>query len=257
MKNIFRYFLLFAVLLAVADVQAQTPDSLIMHGKKLIAEALNKWEIAEMQKARAHFERLLAGKKHEALVRYYLGYCDYRLVIFHQQKKNNEMMKKHLDEAINHLEAAVKLNNKSAEAYALLASCYGQKVGLSPMLGMTLGPKSGMTMQSAQQLAPNNPRVILLDAIGTYYKPAMFGGSKDAGLAGFKRAAEFFDKEKITDPLQPDWGHEEAYAWIGVAYLDKNDKAAARAAFERALEIAPDYGWVKHQLYPKAAESKM
>jgi tetratricopeptide (TPR) repeat protein len=252
-----RFSFLILLLLLAVNVRAQSVDSLIVHGKKLVAEALNKWEVAEMQKARAHFERLLAGKKHEALLRYYLGYCDYRLVIFHQQKKNTEMMKKHLDEAINQLEAAVKLNNKFAEAYALLASCYGQKIGLAPMLGMTLGPKSGMTMQSAQQLEPNNPRVILLDAIGNYYKPAMFGGSKDGALAGFKRAAEFFDKEKITDPLQPDWGHEEAYAWIGVAYLDKNDKAAARAAFERALEIAPEYGWVKHQLYPKVVESKM
>jgi tetratricopeptide (TPR) repeat protein len=260
MQNILRYFLLFAALLAVAGVQAQTPDSLIVQGKKLIAQALDKWDAAEMQKARAHFERLLAGKKHEALLRYYLGYCDYRLVIFHQQKKNTEMMKKHLDEAINHLETAVKLNNKSAEAYALLASCYGQKAGLAPMLGMTLGPKSGMTMQAAQQLAPNNPRVVLLDAIGTYYKPAMFGGSKEAALAGFKRAAELFDKEKISDPLQPDWGRPEAHAWIGVAYLDKNDNANARAALERALEIAPEYGWVKYQLYPKvveAQESKM
>jgi tetratricopeptide (TPR) repeat protein len=169
----FSRFAFLAVLMFFAvNLQAQAVDSLIVQGKKLIAEALNKWDAAKMQKARAHFERLLAGKKHEALLRYYLGYCDYRLVIFHQQKKNAEMMKKHLDEAINHLEAAVKLNNKSA------------------------------------------------------------------------------------DFLQPAWGHEEAYAWIGVAYLDKNDKAAARAAFERALAIAPAYGWVKYQLYPKVVEAK-
>jgi len=42
-------------------------------------------------------------------------------------------MKKHLDEAVNHLEAAVKLNNKFAEAYALLSSCYGQKISMAPI----------------------------------------------------------------------------------------------------------------------------
>lgn len=255
--HVLRNSFLACLLIAGAGAYAQAPDSLIVQGKNQIAEALNKWDATEMQKARAHFERLLAGKKHEALVHYYIGYCDYRLTIFYQQAKNQEMMKQHLEAASTHLEAAVKSNNKFAEAYALLSSCYGQKIGMAPMLGMTLGPKSGMTMQSALQLAPNNPRVILLDAIGTYYKPAMFGGDKDKALAGFKRAAELFDKEKTTDPLQPDWGHAEAYAWIGVAYLDKKNAAAARTAFERALAIAPEYGWVKYQLYPRTADSKM
>jgi tetratricopeptide (TPR) repeat protein len=253
LRNIALFFLLFFA----SSAQAQSPDSLIVAGKKLIASALNKWDEMELQKARSHFERLLAAKEREALVRYYLGYCDYRLIIFYQQKQNQELMKKHLDAAISHLESATKLNNKFAEAYALLSSCYGQKISLAPMLGMTLGPRAGMAMQSALTLAPDNPRVILLDAIGTYYKPPMFGGSKETARAGFKRAAELFDQEKIDDALQPDWGHAEAYAWLGVAYLDKSDKAAAAAAFDRALAIAPEYGWVKYQLYPKVADYKM
>jgi tetratricopeptide (TPR) repeat protein len=257
MTHVLRNSLLACLLITSAGAHSQTPDSLIVQGKNQIATAVNKWDAAEMQKARAYFERLLAGKKHEALLHYYSGYCDYRLAIFYQQAKNQEMIKQHLEAAITHLEAAVKLNNKFADAYALLSSCYGQKISMAPMLGMTLGPKSGMTMQSALQLAPDNPRVILLDAIGTFYKPAMFGGDKDKALAGFKRAAELFDKEKNADPLQPDWGHAEAYAWIGVAYLDKKDAAAARTAFERALAIAPEYGWVKHQLYPRVVDSKM
>lgn len=79
--------------------------------------------------------------------------------------------------------------------------------------------------------------MIPLDTIGTYDKPAMFGIEEDKALARFKRAAELFDKEKSTDPSQPDWGHAEAHAWIGVAYLDKNDIGAARPALGRALAL--------------------
>ncbi len=50
-------------------------------------------------------------------------------------------------------------------------------------------------MQSAQQMEPNNPRVILLDAMGNSYNPAMFGGSKEKALIGFKHATEFFAQE--------------------------------------------------------------
>ena len=257
MLNLLRNFLSAIVLLLVVNVYAQSADSLIIQGKKLINDGCNQWDAAVMQKARAQFERLLADKKREALVRYYLGYCDYRLATFYQQQTNKDMVGKHLEAAITHLEAAIKSNNKFAEAYALLSSCYGQKISLAPMLGMTLGPRAGMTMQSSLQMEPNNPRVILLDAIGNYYKPAMFGGSKENALAGFKRAAELFAQQQINDPLQPDWGHAEAYAWIGVAYLDKNDNANARGALEKALVMAPDYGWVKNYLYPKITGTKL
>lgn len=50
-------------------------------------------------------------------------------------------------------------------------------------------------MQSAQQMEPNNLRVILLDAMGNSYNPAMFGGSKEKALSGFNRATEFFAQE--------------------------------------------------------------
>jgi len=256
MLNILRNSLPAVMLLLAINSGAQTVDSLIIQGKKLINDGCNQWEATLMQKARAQFERLRTDKKHEALVRYYIGYCNYRLATFHQQNPNKDMVSKHLEEAITQLEATVRLNNKFAEAYALLSSCYGQKIGLAPMLGMTLGPRAGMTMQSALQLEPNNPRVILLDAIGNYYKPPMFGGSKESALAGFKHAAELFEKEQLQDPLLPDWGKPEAYAWIGVAYLDKNDHANARAALEKALALVPDYGWVKNHLYPKTIEAK-
>lgn len=256
MRKLQLYFSCIILASTITAVEAQPVDSLIMQGKQLIDAGCNHWEAALMQKARAHFERLRADKKHEALVRYYLGYCDYRLATFYQQNQNQDLLGKHLDEAIAHLEEATKLNNKFADAYALLSSCYGQKIGLAPMLGMALGPRASLAMQSALKLAPNNPRTILLDAIGTYYKPPMFGGSKETALAGFKRAAELFDQEQNPDPLQPDWGRPEAYAWIGVAYLDKNDNARARVALERALALAPDYGWVKNYLYPKAVATK-
>jgi len=168
MLNLLRNSLLAVTLLLAVNAGAQSVDSLIIQGKKLINDGCTQWDATVMQKARAQFERLLTDKKREALVRYYLGYCDYRLATFYQQQTNKEMVSKHLEAAITHLEAAL------------------------------------------------------------------------------------FEKEQLQNPLVPDWGKPEVYAWIGVAYLDKNDHANARTALDRALAIAPDYGWVKNYLYPKA-----
>ncbi len=236
------------------SVHAQSPDELIHKGKAMIESALKQSEPTELFNARAHFERLLTAKQHETLAHYYLAYCDYRYVTAYAQRENSgkDQSEKYLDDAITHLEVAIKANDKFAEAHALLASCYGQKIGKNSMLGMMLGPKSGASMYTALKLEPENPRILMLDAISKYFTPAMFGGDKDLALAGFKRSAEIFEKQTKTSAIQPDWGHAEAYAWIGLAYLDQNKKTEAKPALERALAIDPDFGWVKQVLYPRA-----
>ena len=70
-------------------------------------------------------------------------------------------------------------------------------------------------------------------------------------MKGFRRAAELFSREKPADPLEPSWGHSEAFAWLGLAYLDRNEKEPAGAAFQKALQINPDFGWVKYVLLPE------
>lgn len=68
-----------------------------------------------------------------------------------------------------------------------------------------------------------------------------------------KKAAELFDRWKETNPLQPSWGKEVVYAWIGIAHLKRNETILAKRAFEKALEINPEYGWVKNVWLPKVA----
>ena len=67
-------------------------------------------------------------------------------------------------------------------------------------------------------------------------------------MQGFRRATELFAREIPADPIQPEWGHSQAYAWLGIAQVDRGEKELARAAFERALEINPEFGWVKNGL---------
>jgi len=79
----------------------------------------------------------------------------------------------------------------------------------------------------------------------------LFGGGKEKGFEALKKAAELFDRWRTSDSLQPDWGREQVYAWIGLVHLDRNETILAWKAFEKALEINPDYGWVKYVLMKK------
>ena len=228
---------------------AQSGDSLIVSGRQMLQAGESANDLDSMYAARATFERALADTGLVAWGHYYIALADYRIagLLEGESKDPSE----HLNAAVEHLKKATELNPQAAEAYSLLSSVYGWQIGLSPMKSMLLGPRVGKAAQKAKQLAPDNPRVVLSAAISDFNTPKMFGGNKEKGLQGFQRAAELFAQEEPTDPIQPVWGHREAYAWIGIAYQDRGELESARAAFEKALEVDPDFGWVKYVLLPE------
>lgn len=180
---------------------------------------------------------------------YYRGYSNYRLYssipgISEEQKE------KYLDKAIEMFEEAVEVDPEFAEAQAMLGSCYGQKAD-GIFSGMKYGPKSDETMKRAKKMAPDNPRVVMLDAVGTLFKPSMFGGSIEGAIKGFRRAIEVFDNWQPPNAFAPRWGSAEVYAWLGQAYAMDNQYEKAREAYQKALEVKPGYPWVKNVLLPE------
>jgi tetratricopeptide (TPR) repeat protein len=83
-----------------------------------------------------------------------------------------------------------------------------------------------------------------------YNTPAFFGGSKEEAIINYKHAIILYKKDVSVDSLKIDWGCAETYAWLGVALKDLGKTDEAKDAFNKALEIAPDYGWVKYVLLP-------
>ena len=232
--------------------QPQSTAQGISQAKRLIQQGSNTASRDKFEQAQNILAPFASAGDHQELAEYYLGYIDYQMaVVVHRMDK--EKAPAYLDSAVTHLENAIKKDDSLAEAHALLSSCYGMQISFSPMSGIWRGPKSGSEMGKAKTLSPENPRVALLGAIGTYNTPAMFGGGKEEGFEALKKAAELFDRWKTSDSLQPDWGKEQVYAWIGLAHLDRNETILARKAFEKALEIDPDYGWVKYVLMKRVA----
>jgi tetratricopeptide (TPR) repeat protein len=241
---------LFAILIPVI-LSAQSEaliDSFIVKGKQQLHHALNTWKEQDLLSARAFFERLQTDPTYSWLIHYYIALADYRIVSFYFSQQNQEQAKKYIDDGIEHLQSCLEMKDDFAEAYSLLSSLYGNKIGTDPQLGMTLGPKSGVMMAKAMKLEPQNPRTQLIAAWSAYFTPKMWGGGKDKAKEHYEQAIAFFDSFKVTDPLLPDWGHDEAYAWLGMAQMEAEEFEAAKTNFNKALEINPEYGWVKYVL---------
>jgi tetratricopeptide (TPR) repeat protein len=200
--------------------------------------------------ARARLESWVASAPpaRRALVHYAFAYASWRLSFMPKtERRERETL---YEEALDHLLEAVRIQPRWAESQALLASIYGAQIGLSPMRGMTLGPRAGNHMGEALELAPQNPRVALQQGISHFHTPSMWGGGLDKAEVELRRAIALFATEPADRPW-PNWGRFDAHAWLGQALAKKGDREGARREYEAALRIAPHSGWVTHVLLPK------
>lgn len=134
----------------------------------------------------------------------------------------------------------------ASTANALLAAFNGMSIGLSPMKGMFLGPKSDKQVNKSLELDPNNAIGWLQKASSQYNTPRMFGGSVKKSIESFKTSIVYFEE----DASKPQWMKMEAMVWLGQAYHDLGDYQQAYDTYKAILEIAPGYKWVDQTLLP-------
>ncbi|MCE2438748.1 MAG: tetratricopeptide repeat protein [Candidatus Latescibacteria bacterium] len=244
-------------------MQFESPDPVrsdvnpLIEGRRLLKKGVSQNDLDAMYSARAIFERALTDTVHSVWGHYYVGLADYRIanVLLAQGEKSEADASEHLRKAVKHLQIAKRavdnreeINEIAAEVCALLSNVYGRQISLSPIKGIYLGPKAKSVLGRAEQLAHANPRVVLSSAMSYLMTPRLVGGNKAKAMAGFRHAANLFAREKPVDPIRPVWGHSDTYIWMGVAYLERRDRDAAREAFKKALEIDPDSRWAREML---------
>jgi tetratricopeptide (TPR) repeat protein len=189
--------------------------------------------------------RPLGGSPERA---YTLAYINSRLAPILPDSRRGER-KALLEEAAEALRQTVRADPRDAEARALLGAVYGAQIALSPWKGLTLGPRVSAELDKAERLAPANPRVALQRGITLLFVPAVFGGGPDPAYRELKRAEGLFAREG-EDKAWPNWGRVDVQVWLGRALEQKGDRDGARAAYRRALALAPDHAQVRDDLLP-------
>ena len=170
---------------------------------------------------------------------YRSAYLAYSLAVANMER-DAAAAKADLDQGIDVLEALVEIDPSSVEGWALLANCYGLKIGLSPLMAAFVGPKAGDAMEEAIGLAPDNPRVALVKGIALYQTPRIFGGDREAAIEWLSRAIEAYGVSPGGDIA---WGYPDAYVWRALGYYHFEDTGRALADLDAALAIAPDHVW--------------
>lgn len=231
-------------------------DKMITDGKAQIQNAVDTWDVAELISTRGYFERLLGLGKSAALIHYYIAYTDYRIVTYYFTSEDLEGSQKYIDDSISHLELAIELDDHFAEAHILLSTMYGNKIAVKPIMGMTLGMKTGSHANKAVKLSPNNPRVAFLSGSNAYYTPKIFGGSKERALKHFNEALTCFSEFKPASHIDPDWGLEDTHLYLGLVNKDLGNTAEALRHLNTCLELKPYHGWAMALKAELTQESK-
>lgn len=248
---------LLLTLLSFSGGTAENEQAFLPIIRTSISQAYDAVDIQRLEVTARQLEELYA-RSGESWSLYYLGFCHYRILNCLNMEGQNGWSRqgKHVEAAIAALE---KIGEKSpfyAEACILLQGLYGRKLGMKPLAGMTLLHRMNKVADQARRLVPGNPRRILMEAVQDFHAPKAWGGDKERARLGFQRAVELLKSSARQVPapqgLAPDWGLEDAWAWLGITYADQGNHPMANSCYAAALASNPNFGWVRRFLLSKA-----
>jgi tetratricopeptide (TPR) repeat protein len=218
------------------------------------------YDTEDLHSLRNLADPLATNPAHDRLKSYYQALLEYRLTLLlraeadksagaegkllgpppRNDRTKNEPRQR-VGRCVSDLDQALEGQSNFPEALALQAACLRMEAELSAWRAPLAAQKSVSDMHKALQLAPKNPRVLLLEAIGDYEHARTPEAGQEQACGKFKAATAVFEAERAAVDSVPGWGAAEAYTWLGRCYLDTADAVKARDALEQALLIAPEF----------------
>ncbi len=250
MKSLKNYFkLILVVLLASQTLFAQSKDGLLKNIKSLTYEGYFQFDKSYFIKAIGLCDRIIAVNPDDAEALYYSAYSAYRLVNIGMVKEEHSLIDTYLEKSIDDAKKLFGNEIFSSDAYVVAAASLMMKLAVDISDAPNLSMKIHGYLDNAEKSDQNNPRICLTRGTMFYNTPPQFGGGADKALKQFEMALKLFESnESVNEKVS--WGHAEAYAWKGLAHEKLNEIEKSKSAFDTALKIESNFGWVKYQLLP-------
>lgn len=243
------------LLLAVLQGPASPAPASAAEPADRFQPAIRLGDLEALDGARLEIQRTLAvgGVEEQAVTewRYDWAYLNWRIGQL-LRDVDDKRRKSLLKEAQEQLDLVLETDAQNAEAHALRGSVIGDRIG-GGLSGAILGPRASSSLKAAMELEPDNPRVMLLSGIGSFFTPKTFGGGEEAALEELRRAVELFEAQPEDQPW-PNWGRVDALGWMGVVLAKRGETEQARVLYEEAVSLEPRNAWIRELLVAAAEE---
>ncbi|MBA3850224.1 MAG: hypothetical protein C0502_09565 [Opitutus sp.] len=247
-----RRLLLLAALLPALTVAAATATRDEFLAAKQSASAANfRNDRPGLEAAVSTFARLAGDHEWAGRARYHAAWCEWMIAATHFQDQKPAEAVAVLESGVARLRQVLAESPDDAEAHALLGWMLMAVGSGDPKRFPELAPLVRTHRGRALELAPRNPRAVMLDATLLCYSPKP--ETRARGFARWQETLELIGVEQIADPTQPDWGRTLADGWLAnlILILDPARPGEARAHAEKALREQPDWWWVRTQVLAK------
>jgi tetratricopeptide (TPR) repeat protein len=218
---------------------------------------------AAMQRGYDDLKPFVDDKTLASRIRYWRGFAQWRRAIngFNDAVNPTEL-ERELNSALDEFKAALEKDPKFVDAKVGTISCLGflffvhredearRKERKERILAL---------VKEADEMAPDNPRLIWVHGPIYWNTPVEQGGGQDKMIQIFEKALENYSKIKPSaDPLEPSWGKPELLMSLAYAHMNKKtpDANAAEVYARSALEIVPYWHYVRDILLPQILAAK-
>lgn len=142
-----------------------------------------------------------------------------------------------------------ELVGETADYHAYFAAYYGFKIGLKNWQAPLLGPKSMEHAKKALEQDSLNFQANM--EMGNIWKhmPPLFGGSDKKALNYYLTALRIIEKSE-KNSTEKNWMYLNLLAITGQIQNELGNQEAARFFLKKALDLEPNFIWVKKELWP-------
>ncbi len=181
-----------------------------------------------------------------------LAHAEYGAVSTCMGNDAEDQAKAYLRSAQGHVEAYTKKYGETADSKAILAGVMGLKIAFQPMKGMFLGPKIDRLLGQAIKENPESPIVQYAQGNSLVYTPEMWGGNRAQGIVHLSKTVELLERKGAEGT----WLYLQSLAQLGENLQKEGRTAEAAATYRQALQVAPNFEWVKNYLLPELEATK-
>lgn len=218
---------------------------------------------AAMQRGYGDLKPFLEDKELASRIRYWRGFAQWRRAIngFNDSVDPKEL-EQNLKAALDEFKIAMEKDPAFVDAKVGTISCLGYLAFMNRQDQARAKEFVGQIIplvKEADDIAPDNPRLIWVHGPILWNTPPERGGGQDKAIKNYQRGLEVCSKIKASDaPLEPSWGKPELMMTLAYCYLNANqpDVNAAERNARAALEIVPYWHYVRDILLPQILAAK-